>query len=78
MQPQVDHTRNYGRNCQPVTPPLATDDELLAQRRAILAEQQQVQARCQRELNRLRADFIVVMRELHWPLGCVTRPQRAA
>jgi hypothetical protein len=53
----------------------AADEELLARRRAILAEQRRVQARHRRELQRLSADYLAVMRELRWPSGCVALPE---
>ena len=77
LQP-VEHGRKRSHNAQPTDRPTVSDEELLEHRSAILAEQRWVQARCRRVLDRLTVDYVVTMRALRWPLGCVVRPRRTA
>jgi len=59
-------------------PQTMATDELLARRRAIVTERRRMQVRHERELKRLSREHAVIMRELNWPLGCVTRPMGVA
>jgi hypothetical protein len=78
VTPRLEHTVTQARNSEPVAQAATADEDLLARRRAILAEHRRVQTRCERELRRLGADYAAVMHKLCWPSGCVTRSRRTA